>query len=29
LLSLNGLVLLALGLYWGPLFDWCQRAFAG
>jgi NADH-quinone oxidoreductase subunit N len=28
-LSLNCLALLALGLWWGPLFAWCQRAFAG
>ncbi len=27
-LSLNGLSLLALGMYWGPLLAWCQRAFA-
>jgi NADH-quinone oxidoreductase subunit N len=26
-LSLNGLSLLVLGLYWGPLLGWCQRAF--
>lgn len=26
-LSLNGLALLALGVGWGPLFDWCNRAF--
>ncbi|HUH32215.1 MAG TPA: NADH-quinone oxidoreductase subunit NuoN [Rhodanobacter sp.] len=26
-LSLNGLSLLALGVYWGPLLGWCQRAF--
>jgi NADH-quinone oxidoreductase subunit N len=25
-LSLNALALLALGLYWGPLLAWCQRA---
>ena len=29
LLSVNALVLLALGLYWGPLLGWCQRAFTG
>ncbi|MEI7036998.1 NADH-quinone oxidoreductase subunit NuoN [Fulvimonas yonginensis] len=29
MLSLNALVLLALGLYWGPLLGWCQQAFAG
>ncbi|MGN2244312.1 NADH-quinone oxidoreductase subunit NuoN [Frateuria sp. GZRR33] len=27
-LSLNALVLLALGLYWGPLLGWCRAAFA-
>jgi NADH-quinone oxidoreductase subunit N len=26
-LSANALALLALGLYWGPLLAWCQRAF--
>ena len=26
-LSLNALLLLALGLYWGPLLDWCRHAF--
>jgi NADH-quinone oxidoreductase subunit N len=26
-LSLNALALLALGIAWGPLFAWCQRAF--
>jgi NADH-quinone oxidoreductase subunit N len=26
-LSLNGVGLLVLGLSWGPLFAWCQRAF--
>ncbi|MGN6706609.1 MAG: NADH-quinone oxidoreductase subunit NuoN [Rhodanobacter sp.] len=26
-LSVNALALLALGLYWGPLLAWCQRAF--
>ena len=26
-LSANALGLLALGLYWGPLLAWCQRAF--
>jgi NADH-quinone oxidoreductase subunit N len=28
-LSLNALVLLALGLYWGPLLTWCKQAFVG
>lgn len=28
-LSLNALVLLALGLYWGPLLSWCRQAFVG
>ncbi|MCX7512443.1 NADH-quinone oxidoreductase subunit NuoN [Frateuria sp. STR12] len=28
-LSVNALVLLALGLYWGPLLGWCRAAFAG
>ncbi|MDO1527368.1 NADH-quinone oxidoreductase subunit NuoN [Fulvimonas sp. R45] len=28
-LSLNALVLVALGLYWGPLLGWCRQAFAG
>jgi NADH-quinone oxidoreductase subunit N len=28
-LSLNALVLLALGLYWGPLLSWCKQAFVG
>jgi len=27
-LSINGLALLALGIGWGPLLDWCNRAFA-
>jgi NADH-quinone oxidoreductase subunit N len=27
-LSLNGLALLALGLVWGPLLDWCSQAMA-
>ncbi len=27
LLSLNGVALLALGLFWGPLIAWCYRAF--
>lgn len=27
-LSLNGIALLALGLAWGPLYDWCLRALA-
>ncbi|MBN8480873.1 MAG: NADH-quinone oxidoreductase subunit NuoN [Xanthomonadales bacterium] len=26
-ISINGLALLALGFLWGPLFDWCNRAF--
>jgi len=26
LLSLNGVALLVLGLFWGPLIDWCYRA---
>ena len=26
-LSINALALLALGLYWGPLLEWCQHAF--
>ncbi|WP_329740633.1 NADH-quinone oxidoreductase subunit NuoN [Dyella sp. A6] len=29
MLSLNALVLLVLGLSWGPLFGWCKQAFAG
>jgi NADH-quinone oxidoreductase subunit N len=28
-LSLNALVLLGLGLYWGPLLSWCKQAFVG
>jgi NADH-quinone oxidoreductase subunit N len=28
-LSLNALSLLVLGLFWGPLLDWCMRAFVG
>jgi NADH-quinone oxidoreductase subunit N len=28
-LSLNALVLLALGVYWGPLLGWCKQAFVG
>lgn len=28
-LSANALALLALGLFSGPLLDWCQRAFTG
>jgi len=28
-LSLNALMLLALGLYWGPLLNWCKQAFVG
>jgi NADH-quinone oxidoreductase subunit N len=27
-LSLNGLALLALGVAWGPLLDWCNQALA-
>lgn len=27
-LSVNGLALLALGIAWGPLLDWCNRALA-
>ena len=27
LLSLNGVALLALGLFWGPLIAWCYQAF--
>jgi len=27
-LSLNALLLLGLGLYWGPLLGWCRAAFA-
>jgi NADH-quinone oxidoreductase subunit N len=27
-LSVNALALLVLGVLWGPLFDWCLRAFA-
>jgi len=27
-LSINGLALLVLGVVWGPLLDWCTRAFA-
>ncbi len=26
-ISLNGLALVVLGIAWGPLFDWCNRAF--
>jgi len=26
-LSLNALALLALGMYWGPLLEWCRHAF--
>ncbi|MDR2011872.1 MAG: NADH-quinone oxidoreductase subunit NuoN [Rhodanobacter sp.] len=26
-LSINGLALIALGIAWGPLFDWCSHAF--
>ena len=25
-LSINGIALLALGIFWGPLIDWCYRA---
>ncbi|MEO7430508.1 MAG: NADH-quinone oxidoreductase subunit NuoN [Dokdonella sp.] len=28
LLSLNGLALLVLGVAWGPLLDWCNRALS-
>ena len=28
-LSLNGLALLVVGMYWNPLLSWCQQAFAG
>ena len=27
-LSINALALLVLGVLWGPLFDWCLRAFS-
>jgi NADH-quinone oxidoreductase subunit N len=27
LLSINGVALLALGLFWGPLIAWCNQAF--
>jgi NADH-quinone oxidoreductase subunit N len=27
-LSINGLALIVLGIAWGPLLDWCNRAFA-
>jgi len=27
LLSINGIALLVLGLFWGPLIAWCYRAF--
>ena len=27
-LSLNALALVAMGIAWGPLFDWCLRSFA-
>jgi len=27
-LSVNGLALIVLGIAWGPLLDWCNRAFA-
>ena len=27
LLSLNGVALIALGLFWGPLIGWCYQAF--
>jgi NADH-quinone oxidoreductase subunit N len=26
-LSLNACALLALGLFWGPLYGWCNQAF--
>ena len=25
-LSANGVAMLVLGLFWGPLIDWCLRA---
>jgi NADH-quinone oxidoreductase subunit N len=28
-LSANALVLLVLGVYWGPLLGWCKQAFVG
>jgi NADH-quinone oxidoreductase subunit N len=28
-LSLNALVLVALGVWWGPLITWCKQAFVG
>jgi NADH-quinone oxidoreductase subunit N len=28
-LSVNALVLLVLGVYWGPLLGWCKQAFVG
>jgi NADH-quinone oxidoreductase subunit N len=28
LLSLNGIALLVLGVFWGPLIAWCYRALA-
>jgi NADH-quinone oxidoreductase subunit N len=28
-LSLNAIVLLVLGVYWGPLLGWCKQAFVG
>ncbi len=27
LLSINGVALLVLGVWWGPLIAWCYRAF--
>ena len=27
-LSINGVALLVLGIVWGPLLDWCARAFS-
>ncbi|MFT3896377.1 MAG: NADH-quinone oxidoreductase subunit NuoN [Thermomonas sp.] len=29
MLAVNALALLALGLFWNPLMDWCLRSFAG
>ena len=28
ILSLNGLALLVLGIFWSPLLDWCIRALS-
>ena len=27
-LSINGIALLVLGVAWGPLLEWCTRAFS-